>query len=316
MLTHFTSDATTSSQSSQAFWIDLVDPTDDEIALVRDRHGIEVPSRSALERIEASSRLQGADDRLMMSAPLISGTRTNRWEVAPVGFLLTSELLVTVRFARIESFEDVAQNLKGKEGEGPSAALIAILEQVVDRAADHLERASEAINQTSQDMFFSDPDPKRLRQDTAKIRGLMRKAGQASDRIARVRYTFLSIGRIADFTLDRWSSHLKDEERQRLEAISRDISSLDDFETSLSDRIQFLQDSAVGLISIEQNDVVKILTVVSVVGVPPVLVVGIYGMNFRYMPELGWRLGYPYALALVALSIVLPLLWFKWRDWL
>ncbi|MDB5725936.1 MAG: magnesium transporter, partial [Novosphingobium sp.] len=82
-------------------------------------------------------------------------------------------------------------------------------------------------------------------------------------------------------------------------------------ETSLSGRVQLLQDAATGFISIAQNDVVKVLTVVSVVGVPPVLVVGIYGMNFKYMPELSWRLGYPYALALCVASIIVPLAWFK-----
>jgi len=104
--------------------------------------------------------------------------------------------------------------------------------------------------------------------------------------------------------------------RERLVSVRDDINSLDEFETSLANRIQFLLDAATGFISIAQNDVVKVLTVVSVAGVPPVLIVGVYGMNFHYMPELSWPWGYPFAMALVVLSTIIPVLWFKWRDWL
>jgi magnesium transporter len=148
------------------------------------------------------------------------------------------------------------------------------------------------------------------------LRDAMKKIGQVSDRTSRVRYTFLSIGRMAAFAIDRCRPKMEAGIRERLEAVRQDIASLDEFELSLSGRVQLLQDAATGFISIEQNEVVKVLTVVSVVGVPPVLVVGIYGMNFKYMPELSWTLGYPFALVLCLASIVLPLLWFKWRDWL
>jgi magnesium transporter len=127
---------------------------------------------------------------------------------------------------------------------------------------------------------------------------------------------FLNIGRMASFVIDRCDPKLDEPIRARLEAVRHDIASLDEFEASLSGRIQLLQDSAAGFISIEQNEVVKVLTVVSVVGVPPVLVVGIYGMNFRFMPELQWHYGYPFALVLCVLSAVVPLLWFRWRDWI
>ena len=303
-------------QAKVTAWIDLINPTEDEIAAIREQHGIIVPSRRALEKIEASSRLKAENDLLTMSAPLISGTRTDHWEVAPVGFVLSPKMLVTVRFAEIESFQAVTKEIGSAKELTSAGVFVRLLEAVVDRAADHLERASQAVNDTSQQVFFDEPKHKRLSHDTANLRHLMRKIGQASDRVSRVRYAFLSIGRMAEFALNRCSPKLDGQVRERLEAVCRDIASLDEFEASLSNRIQLLQDSAAGFISIEQNDVVKVLTVVSVVGVPPVLIVGIYGMNFKFMPELSWRLGYPYALVLILLSIVLPLLWFKWRDWI
>jgi magnesium transporter len=127
---------------------------------------------------------------------------------------------------------------------------------------------------------------------------------------------FLTVGRMVPFVANRCTPKMTPEMNDRFAAIAHDIASLDEFESSLSDRIQLVQDAATGLISIEQNDVVKVLTVASVVGVPPVLVVGVYGMNFKYMPELHWPLGYPFALVLCVLSAIIPYIWFKWRNWL
>jgi magnesium transporter len=297
-------------------WIDLVDPTPEEIETIRERFGVDVPTKSVISKIERSSRLAAHGDRLEMNAPLISGVDTDRWEMAPVGFVLTPDVLLTVRFNDLESFKAVHAALE-KEGDGDAAAIFTqLLEAIVDRTADHLEHASARINETTQAVFFDEPKGRRLNHDTAKLREVMRRIGQVSDRTSRVRYTFLSIGRIADFAIERCTPKLAEDVRERLEALRRDIESLDEFETSLSDRIQLLQDAATGFLSIEQNDVVKILTVASVVGVPPVLVVGIYGMNFHDMPELSWKFGYPYALILCLLSMLLPLLWFKWRDWI
>jgi magnesium transporter len=297
-------------------WIDLCDPTPEEMDSIREKFGLEVPGKRAISRIERSSRLAAHGDRLEMNAPLISGTDTDHWEMAPVGFVLTPDVLLTIRFAELESFKAVHDALKD-EGEHSAAGIFTrLLEAIVDRTADHLERASAKINETTQAVFFDEPRDGRLNHDTAKLRNVMRKIGQVSDRTSRVRYTFLSIGRIADFAIDRCTPKLADDIRERLGALRRDIETLDEFETSLSDRIQLLQDAATGFISIEQNDVVKVLTVASVVGVPPVLVVGVYGMNFHDMPELSWKFGYPYALILCLLSIIVPLIWFKWRDWI
>ena len=94
------------------------------------------------------------------------------------------------------------------------------------------------------------------------------------------------------------------------------MASLEQYEENLLSRVQLLQDAATAFISIEQNDVVKVLTIASVAGIPPVMVVGLYGMNFKYMPELAWRYGYPYAIALIIITTVIPLAWFKWKDWM
>lgn len=297
-------------------WIDLFKPDDEDIRFVEERWGLKVPDLATLSEIEATSRLRVDGENLYMSAPMITGIGTERWQYAPTGFILTPVALVTVRYADLAPFDAVMDEFQAVFDVNPAVALARLLEETVDRAADHLEHASESVAEVSQTIFFGESSQRRLSKETRRLRDVMRNVGRASDRASRVRYTFLSLGRMVSFVLDRCTPKLDQATTARFEAIRHDIISLDEFETSLAGRIQLLQDAATAFISIEQNDVVKVLTVASVVGVPPVLVVGVYGMNFKNMPELSWHLGYPFALVLCAVSAIIPYLWFKWRNWI
>jgi magnesium transporter len=297
-----------------AHWVDLVNPTPEEIARVESAFGICLPTRESLIEIEASSRLRAQEGILYLSAPLISGTESDRWDLAPTGFILNGNWLVTIRFAQLGAFETVRKSIARDDCTAPQI-LTFILEEIVDRAADFLERAAESVTEASMTIFV-DEDKEKLGVATRRLRQAMVRIGRISERMTKVRHSFVTLGRIATFVADRCEPKLDGMLRDRLTAVRDDINSLDEFETSLANRIQFLLDAATGFISIAQNDVVKVLTVVSVAGVPPVLIVGIYGMNFHYMPELSWPWGYPFAMALVVLSTIIPVLWFKWRDWL
>jgi magnesium transporter len=121
---------------------------------------------------------------------------------------------------------------------------------------------------------------------------------------------------MAKFVVERCREWIARDVSNRLQTVSSDIASLVQFTEGLVSRVQLLQDAASGIINIDQNEVMKVLTIASVVGIPPVLVVGVYGMNFKNMPELDWTWGYPYALALVVITSLLPLIWFKWKDWI
>jgi magnesium transporter len=148
------------------------------------------------------------------------------------------------------------------------------------------------------------------------LHAALRKLGRLGDRVSQLRDTLLGLGRIAAFVCETGDTVLRHELLPRMKAIRADIVSLNDYQQHLSNKVQFLLDATLGFISIEQNDVVKTLTIVSVVGVPPVVVAGIYGMNFEFMPELHWHLGYPFALASMLVTGLLPLIWFKWRGWM
>jgi magnesium transporter len=148
------------------------------------------------------------------------------------------------------------------------------------------------------------------------LRELMIRTGRTSERMARIHYTLVCLDRMAKFAGDRCHAWIGQDMATRLQLVSSDIASLVQFTEGLVNRVQLLQDAATGIINIDQNDVMKVLTVASVVGIPPVLVVGVYGMNFKNMPELDWSWGYPYAIILMILTAALPLAWFKWKDWI
>ena len=302
-------------------WIDLQDPTPEEIAEVERQLGLKVPSRGALEAIQASARIRVEGQALVMSTPLIARGEGGVMVSAPTGFLLTERVCLTVRFAASAAFDTVKSELQGIERASAPDVFARLLEEVVDRAADHFEVAADQLDKASQAIFHLDQDKggrtrQRLSKDTQLLRQVMTDIGRASERMSRVRYTLVCVSRMSQFVADRAKDWLEPAIRDRLGSVRADIASLEQFEENLLSRIQLLQDAATAFISIEQNDVVKVLTIASVVGVPPVMVVGLYGMNFKYMPELGWRYGYPFALALIVVTTLIPLAWFKWKDWM
>jgi magnesium transporter len=192
----------------------------------------------------------------------------------------------------------------------------ALLEAMVDRGADVLERLGAELTTVSKSVFRGDPSqPKHIVRSNAALRRALTSVGTTGDRLALARDALLAVGRVAPFVLNLRKEWIIPEFGARLDAVAKDILSLNDYEVHLSNKVQFLLDAILGFISIQQNDLFKVLTIVSVVGIPPTVVAGIYGMNFKYMPELNWTYGYTFGLAMIALSALIPLVWFKWRGW-
>ena len=148
------------------------------------------------------------------------------------------------------------------------------------------------------------------------LRATLVTLGRVGDLVSHIRESQVSAGRIVPYVETAAEAWLPQELRPRLETLRRDLASLNDYDTHLNDKLQFLLDATLGFINIAQNNVMKVLTVASVVGIPPVLVAGIYGMNFKFMPEYDWPWGYPYGLAVIVLTAIIPLALFKWRNWI
>jgi magnesium transporter len=296
-------------------WIDLLDPTEAEAAAFTGAFGLRVPAKDKLGEIEATSRLQVANGALYMTAPLIVAAENEPWLPAPTGFVLSKQVLLTVRYCPSAAFDAVAKELGHAEKLEPAHAFIRILEELIDRLADLLEATSRDLDDASH-VIIRQADSRRLSRETRHLRQLMIQTGRTSERMARIHYTLVCLDRMAKFTVDRAHDWLAPDVTARLQSVNSDVASLVQFTEGVVNRVQLLQDAATGIINIDQNDVMKVLTIASVVGIPPVLIVGIYGMNFKNMPELDWSWGYEYALALIVITAALPLLWFKWKDWI
>jgi len=296
-------------------WVDLLDPTDPERSAFAAAFGLRVPSRDELGEIEATSRLRVENGALYMTAPLIFASGDEPWLPSPTGFVLSKQVLMTVRFATSAAFDAVAKEGGAQDKLEPAAAYVNLLEELVDHLADLLEAAGRDLDDASHVIFRQD-NAKKLSKETAMLRRLMIRTGRTSERMARIHYTLVCLDRMAKFTVDRGRDWLSQDMAARLQSVSSDVASLVQFSEGLVNRVQLLQDAATGIINIDQNDVMKVLTIASVVGIPPVLVAGIYGMNFKNIHEYDWAWGYQWGLALIVITALLPLIWFKWKDWI
>ncbi len=307
-------------------WLDLVEPTSEEEKRVEAALGIDIPTRGELAEIEDSSRLYQDGDAIFMTATLIRRGDDDRPESSPVTFIVKGKQLITIRYHHPQAFPVyVKQAMRHATANSSWGIFISLVEAVVDRAADHLERAGAIIDDTSKQVFSTSlvkrrNDKRVSRKPKRNLEDLLSQVGEEGDFTSKMRESLVSVGRMVAFaqTLVEQSRNSKEgrDNKARIKTLQRDIVSLTDHASYLSSKISFLLDAILGMISIEQNAIIKIFTIASVVFLPPTLVASIYGMNFKIIPELQWDWGYPYGLVLMVLSALAPLLWFRRRGWL
>ena len=299
-------------------WIDLLRPTDQERSAAERLTGLRVPAEADLAEIESSSRLSSEGKTLSLSMPMIYRSADGLSKVAPLGFVLSPERLMTVRFADMPVFDQFAERFAGSAGHSCSvAAFLGLLEAIVDRLADILEHVGGDLDAISRRVFRPERSgtPNAARTDR-QLQATLRAVGTAGERVSNIRDSLLGVNRIVLYVGETATDWIPAHLRPRFKTVRQDVASLSDYDNQLTNKVQFLLDATLGFINIEQNNGIKVLTVVSVVGVPPTLMASIYGMNFKIMPELEWHYGYAYGLAVIILSGVLPFLWFKRRGWI
>jgi magnesium transporter len=299
-----------------AVWIDLLSPTQEEAARVADASGLALPTEADLSEIESSSRLATRNGALYLSLPLVSMVDGPRGVAA--GFILSPDRLLTIRFAPSRVFDAFAERVPRGEIESRHSAhiLVGLLEAIVDRQADTLEQVRADLDSISHRIFGMGVEQTSGRKkEDALLRRTLGTLGQIGDLISHVRETQVGAARIVPYVESTAADWLPKELAPRLATLRGDIASVSDFDTHLNDKLQFLLDATLGFINIAQNNVMKVLTVVSIVGIPPTLIAGIYGMNFKGMPEYDWAWGYPYGLTVIAVSAILPLLVLRRRGW-
>jgi len=209
------------------------------------------------------------------------------------------------------------QRPNGVSCESGELAMLGLLEAMIDRTADALERIGNEVDGISREVFRKNNSS--VTKKTRDLQSLIEQIGQKGDFLSVIRESLVSVGRLVAYhtALDGIGTRKAiKESRQRVKLIQRDATSLGDHALFLSNKINFLLDATLGLINLEQNQIIKIFSVAAVVFLPPTLVASIYGMNFDVMPELKFHFGYPVALLMMVLSAYLPFLYFKRRGWL
>ena len=299
----------------EAVWIDLITPTVQEDKLVETLLGIAVPTREEMQEIEVSSRLYVENGARYMTATLMCQSDTATPKTTPVTFILSNRRLATVRYDEPRPFAIVEHKLARAcppkvTGE---TVLMDLLDAVIDRAADIQERIGAEVDQVSHSIFEPADEA-----EPPSYKDVLKALGRKGDLTSKVRESLVSIGRLLLFLANeadgmKWPK----DTRAQLQSMQRDVTSLSDHATYLANKITFLLDALLGIVSIQQNDIIKIFSIAAVVFMPPTLVASIYGMNFhKGMIELDWTYGYPFALMLIVLAAVVPILFFKWKKWL
>jgi magnesium transporter len=300
-----------------AVWIDLVKPTSAEDKAVERLAGIAVPTREDMQEIEISSRLYIENSARYMTATLMCAADTENPRTTAVTFILASHRLVTVRYDEPRPFVLVENKLARACAAGITGemVLMELLDAVIDRNADILERAGGEMDAISHQIF--EPDEAARTGHAKRYSDILIAIGRKGDLTSKVRESLVSIGRVVTFvtaSVDgvKWSKDM----REQLKTMQRDVASLTDHASYLSNKITFILDAMLGVVNLEQNNIIKLFSVMAVVLMPPTLIASIYGMNFKMMPELEWQHGYPMAIVMMVLAAVAPYMYFRWKKWL
>jgi magnesium transporter len=300
-----------------AIWIDLVKPTGEEDKAVERLAGIAVPTREDMEEIEISSRLYIENGARYMTATLMCAADTEAPRTTAVTFILAHHRLVTVRYDEPKPFVLVENKLARGCAPGITGemVLMELLDAVIDRNADILERAGGDMDSISHHIF--EPEGAARTGHAKRYSDILIAIGRKGDLTSKVRESLVSIGRVVTFVAAavdgvKWSKDM----REQLKTMQRDVVSLTDHASYLSNKITFVLDAMLGVVNLEQNNIIKLFSVMAVVLMPPTLIASIYGMNFKIMPELEWVHGYPMALIMMLFAAVLPYMLFKWKKWL
>jgi magnesium transporter len=294
-----------------AVWIDLITPSRQEELAVEAAIGVPVPTREEMVEIEISSRLYKDGGASFMTASVVTNAEGDLPTSEPITFVLVGPWLVTIRYAEPRAFANFVGQIERQPsalGDSGSDAFVGLVDAIVDRLADVLERANAEVELASRSIF--------AQQRAGGFEAILTRLGRTQNVTAKARDSLVSLSRLLSFSMLAEQIEAQQECRDHLRSQQRDVSSLTDHASYLSGNITFLLDAALGLINIEQNSIIKIFSVGAVCLMPPTLVASVYGMNFRHIPELNWMAGYPMALALMVVSGLVPLWWFKKKGWL
>lgn len=300
-----------------AVWVDLLEPTRAEEELAEKLIGTNIPTREELAEIEPSSRLYQRNGVAVMTMSVLHGLSDGKPGSEPIGFLLTDKHLVTVRYTDPKSFVIFSEHAYSDPEltHNAKSVLVRLLDAIVDRLADEFEAAGHETESISHQIFNTHTH-RAVRHPEMRLEAMLMRIGKVQQLLAKLRETSVSSTRLLTFLASIDAIAVDSPEHRHVDSLIADTNALNDHSNFLGDNLTFLLDASLGLISLEQNNVMKLFSVFAVVFMPPTLIAGVYGMNFEHMPELKWVHGYPFALVLMLASAIIPFLISRRRGWL
>jgi magnesium transporter len=299
----------------ESLWLDLLEPSLGEEKRVEEFLAIDVPTREEMREIETSNRLYEEDGALYMTATVITKLDTELPENAQITFILSGNRLVTNRYvdplpvrrfvAYAERHPEVCQS--------GATILVGLLESIVNRIADALERVGADLDSISAEVFAAHT---RRGGGARDFREVLERIGQCGDLVSKTREALASLARLLVFAQQQARPAITTEVQQRLRTLNRDVGQMSDHAAFLSNKMQFILDATLGMINIDQNNILKIFSVVTVFLLPPSLIGAVFGMNFIELPWLHEPWGFWAAAGLMLASAILPFIYFKRRGWL
>lgn len=301
-------------------WIDLLEPSDAEEKRVETVLGIDVPTREEMSELETSARLYEESGWLFMTATLVTKLDSASPENSQVTFILGKDRLITNRYVDPVPFRRFIAYAETHPAAcaSPATLLTGLLESIVDRLAESMEKIGIGLDAVSTDIFAPNLRAGRrgAGQGKRNFNQILERVGSSGDVISKARESFVSLGRLLAFLQQSANVPLPQEQRSRCRTISRDVLSLSDHASFLANKVTFLLDATLGMINIEQNNILKIFSVVTVFMLPPSLIAGVFGMNFHQMPLLAEPEGFFITAGLMLVSMFVPYFYFRHRGWL
>ena len=303
-----------------ALWLDLITPTREEVHFAEHLLGISIPTQEEAQEIEVSARLYHEDGAEFMTMTGVSQLESDAPMTTPISFILKGETLATIRYAKPKPFFTYSTRAQ-KAGAVPcinsEQVMLGLVEALIERMAEALEKTGRNLERLSRQVFRYKP-PGGTASKSRDFQAIIDEIGARGDLLAMVRESLVSLNRLLAYhnTTGKAADGPSKDAVAWVKDMLQDIVALSDHATYLSNKTNFLLDATLGLINLEQNQIIKIFSIAAVCLMPPTLIASSYGMNFRHMPELEWLFGYPYALTLMLITAIIPFVWFKRKGWL
>ena len=292
-------------------WLDLVDPSEEERRLAESLLATKLPTRDQTSALELSSRMRATATTLRLNLPAFVRAEHGQGAMTPLALVLTPQQLASVRYADSLAFNALAETMRAADAPSSSVGVfVTLIEAIVNVGADRLQEIADDLSRQSRAIFSESRDHSR------QLRGALFKVGSMQRQVTQIRLAMLGTARIVTWLCDAAPDWVGADAHTRLCTVHSDIGALTEFDQQLNDRIQFLLDAVLGFINNDQNDIMRLLTVITVVTIPPMILAGIWGMNFKSVPEYNWEHGYAFGLTMILLSMLLPLAWFRWKKWM